>query len=162
MSDELVRISLNRGDSAAVVMVDPAAGTVILTEQFRYPTYGRTSGWILEIPAGTVEDDEAHDPAQTLRREVMEEIGYTVRQVRHVYTFYVSPGGTSERILLYYAQVSPKDQTSRGGGLISEGEDIRILRLPVDAALSKLTAGEITDAKTIIGLQWLALNRSQL
>ncbi|MBI5668897.1 MAG: NUDIX domain-containing protein [Chloroflexi bacterium] len=162
MSQELVRLNLERGDSAAVILHDPNADTIILTEQFRYPTYEKGPGWLLEIPAGTVEKHENRDPSVTLRREIMEEIGYKTGNMRLVYTFYVSPGGTSERIHLYYAKVSPKDKTSAGGGVLTEGEDIRVLLVKVSDAQRLLATGKLVDAKSIIGLQWLQLNRGQL
>lgn len=159
MSEELVRLNLDRGDSVAAIMHDREADTVILTEQFRYSAYDKGPGaWLLEIPAGTVERGE--DPADTMRREIKEEIGYDVERIKHICTFYLSPGGTSERILLYYASVTPKQRTSQGGGLREEGEDIRILMMKVNQALRKIDKGEIIDAKSIIGLQWLQLHRS--
>lgn len=162
LSPELTRLNFNRGDSAAVILHDPLADTVIMTEQFRYPTYTKDHPWILEIPAGSVEADETADPSLTLRRELMEEIGYHVASFRKVASFFVSPGGTSERIHLYYAAISPKDKIARGGGLASEGEDVRMVTLGVQEALYKISTGEIMDAKTIIGLQWLQLNRATL
>jgi ADP-ribose pyrophosphatase len=159
MSEELVRLNLDRGDSVAAIMHDREADTLILTEQFRYSAYEKGPGaWLLEIPAGSVEHGE--DPAETMRREIKEEIGYDVEQIKHLCTFYLSPGGTSERIILYYASVTPKQRTSQGGGLVEEGEDIRILTMKVNQALRKIDTGEIADAKTIIGLQWLQLHRS--
>lgn len=157
MSENLTRLNLNRGDSAALVAHDSRAGTVVLIEQFRYSTYEKGPGWLLELPAGIVKAGE--DPAQTMQRELKEEIGYTVQTMQHISTFYPSPGGTSERIHLYYASVSPIDHTSRGGGVASEGEDIRTVVMPVDTALHKMKSGEIADAKTIIGLQWLQLHK---
>ena len=157
MSETLTRLNLNRGDSAAIVAHDPEAETVIMIEQFRYPTYEKGPGWLLELPAGMVKTGE--DPALSMQREVREEIGYDIQQWQHISTFYPSPGGTSERIYLYYATVSPKDKTTKGGGVLSEGEDIRTLVLKVDVALRKITTGEIADAKTIIGLQWLQLHK---
>lgn len=159
MSRELVRLNLERGDSAAVLLHDPEANTVILTEQFRYPTYEKGPGWLLEIPAGTIEKHESSDPTITMRREIMEEIGYKTGKLRFVCTFYVSPGGTSERIHLYYAKASPKDHTEKGGGVLAEGEDIRVLLVKTGDALRMVAKGEIVDAKSIIGLQWLQLNR---
>jgi nudix-type nucleoside diphosphatase (YffH/AdpP family) len=153
----ITRLVLERGDSVAAVIHDPQADTVILTEQFRYPTYHKGPGWILELPAGMVEAGE--DPAVTMQRELVEEVGYTVNSLKHINTFYLSPGGTSERILLYYANALPTQQTTAGGGLDDEGEDIRRIIMPVDEALAKIASGEIIDAKTIIGLQWLQLNR---
>ena len=157
MSAPLARLTLNRGDSAAIVAHDPNAETVIMIEQFRYPTYEKGPGWLLELPAGIVKAGE--DPAATMQREVREEIGYEIKQLQHISTFYLSPGGASERIYLYYASVTPKDRTSDGGGIISEGEDIRTLVMKVDAALRKISTGEIVDAKTIIGLQWLQIHK---
>jgi ADP-ribose pyrophosphatase len=158
MSGELVRLNLNRGDSAAVIMHDQDEDTVILTEQFRYPTYEKSGGWLLEIPAGSVEKGE--DPQQTIQREILEEIGYECEKFQFISTFYVSPGGTSERIHLYYASVNPKNQVAKGGGLVEEGEDIRVVVLKVNAALRMIDEGKIQDAKSIIGLQWLQLHRS--
>ncbi len=157
MSATLTRLNLNRGDSAAIVAHDPEAETVIMIEQFRYPTYEKGPGWLLELPAGMVKTGE--DPSLSMQREVREEIGYDIQHWQHISTFYPSPGGTSERIYLYYATVSPKNKTARGGGVLSEGEDIRTLVLKVDVALRKITSGEIADAKTIIGLQWLQLHK---
>lgn len=162
MSKEVVRLNLERGDSAAVILHDPATDTVVLTEQFRYPTYEKGPGWLLEIPAGTIEKSETKDPTVTLRREIMEEIGYKTEQMRFIYTFYVSPGGTSERIHLYYAKASPKDKAAKGGGVLSEGEDIRVMMVKVSDAMRLITDGKLADAKSIIGLQWLQLNRSSL
>ena len=164
MSSELTRLSFNRGDSAAVVLHDTLADSVIMTEQFRYPVYtkDKDKAWIMEIPAGTVEENENADPTITLRRELMEEIGYTVNSFRKIASFFVSPGGTSERIHLFYSAITPKDRIASGGGLVTEGEDIRMVSIGVQAALYKITTGEIMDAKTIIGLQWLQMNRQTL
>jgi len=158
MSEKLTRLKIERGDSVAAIMHDREADTVILTEQFRYCAYDKGPGWILEIPAGTVEKDE--DPAETMRREIKEEIGYDIERIKHLCTFYLSPGGTSERVLLYYVSVTPHQQTSKGGGLVEEGEDIQIVTMHVNQALRKIDSGEIVDAKTIIGLQWLQLHRT--
>jgi nudix-type nucleoside diphosphatase (YffH/AdpP family) len=157
MSHEITRLKFERGDSVAVLMHDTDANTIILTSQFRYPTYRPDNGWILEIPAGSCEAGEA--PDVTARREVEEEVGVNVEDVRHLMTFYVSPGGTSERILLYYAATRPEHQTGEGGGVLSEGENIRKLAVKVEDALRMIESGEIQDAKTIIALQWLQIQR---
>ncbi|MBL8161747.1 MAG: NUDIX domain-containing protein [Anaerolineae bacterium] len=162
MSGEITRLNLERGDSAAVIMHDTRNDTIILTEQFRYPTVQKGPGWILEIPAGTVESDEISDPIKTLRREIIEEFGYSVVNFRKISTFYVSPGGTSERIHLFYVQVSTGNKVSSGGGIISEGEDVRVLSIKFDEALKMIENGLLQDAKTIIGLQWMQVNRAKL
>ncbi len=160
MTEELTRLNLDRGDSAAALMHDPENDTLIFTEQFRYPTYEKGPGWLLEIPAGTIEAGEDADPTRTLSREIMEEIGYSVSKFKKLCTFYVSPGGTSERIHLYYAQTSTKDKVGKGGGVLKEGEDIRILSIKVNEALKMIDDGRLQDAKSIIALQWLQLHRS--
>jgi ADP-ribose pyrophosphatase len=156
MSDETTRLNLDRGDSVAAIVHDTSNDTVVLTEQLRYPTCAKGPGWMMELPAGVL--DESEEPAQALRREIIEEVGYSISSIEPISTFYVSPGGTSERILLFYVRVTPSNRVSSGGGLESEGEDIRTVSLPVAEALQRVRDGEIVDAKTIIGLQWLELN----
>lgn len=161
MSNVLTRLKFERGDSVAILMHDTEEDSIFLTEQFRYPTYnpqhGRDTGWSIEIPAGTVETSEA--PEAAVRREVEEEIGYTLHEVRHISTFYLSPGGTSERVLLYYAHVNLDQKTGKGGGRWEEGEDIRVMRIPVSEAITMMGNGTLNDAKTIIGIQWMQINR---
>lgn len=159
MSHEFVRLNLDRGDSVAALLHDQETDTVILIEQFRYPTYEKGPAWLIELPAGIVDQTDI-TPEFTLQREIMEEIGYSIQSFHHISTFYPSPGGSSERISLYYASITPKDCVAKGGGLIESDEDIRRFSLTVDEAMLKIATGEIVDAKTIIGLQWLQLYRS--
>lgn len=156
MSDEIVRLSLERGDSVSAVVHDTVDDLVVFTEQFRYPTFEKGPGWILELPAGMLDAGDA-TPTASIEREILEETGYAASGGEHVATFYVSPGGTSERIHLYYFAVQPADRRTEGGGKHSEGEDIRTVTLPVSEALARAADGRIEDAKTLIGLQWLAL-----
>jgi len=157
MSDEIVRLNLNRGDSAAALVYRTTDDRLAFTEQFRFSTYEKGPGWILEIPAGIVEQGEK--PEVAMRRELVEEIGYEVGSLHHINTFYLSPGGTSERIFLFYAEVTPQQKTKAGGGLVEEAEDIRTVFYTVDEALKKMQNGEILDAKSLIALQWLQLKR---
>ena len=157
MGKEITRLNLERGDGVAAVVHDETTDTVILIEQFRYPTYEKGPGWLLELPAGIV-DDKDDSPAKTMQREVLEEAGYEVEDLRHIHTFYLSPGGSSERIFLYYASITEANKTTDGGGLEEEGEDIRTLKLTTAQAFEKLDNAEFHDAKTIIGLQWLRLH----
>jgi ADP-ribose pyrophosphatase len=126
---------------------------VLFTEQFRFPALEKGPGWLLEIIAGMIDAGEA--PEGALRREIAEELGYGVDRVEHIATFYVSPGGSSERIWLYYAEVSEGGRVSEGGGLPGEHEDIRVVSLTAEEARTALADGRLVDAKTIIGLQWL-------
>jgi nudix-type nucleoside diphosphatase (YffH/AdpP family) len=155
MSDEIMRLNLERGDGVAAVVHNTDDDTIILIEQFRYSTYEKGPGWLIELPAGIVEAGE--DPAATMIREIEEEIGFAVDAVEPISTFYLSPGGSSERIFLFYVAVSPDQDRGNGGGKDDEGEDIRRVVLPVTEALGKVKTGEIMDAKTLVGLQWLKL-----
>jgi nudix-type nucleoside diphosphatase (YffH/AdpP family) len=156
MSAPINRLVLNRGDSVAILLHDPRTRVVLLCEQFRLPTYGHGPGWLLEIPAGTLESGE--DAEVCARRETLEETGYTVGALDVIATVYLSPGGSSERIHIFYGTIAVREDAAETAGVEIEGEDIRIVRLSVEEALAKARAGEILDAKTLIALQWLALN----
>lgn len=157
MSAVVTRLSFERRDSVAALVHDAAADTLTFTEQFRYPTLAHGPGWLLEIPAGSMEEGEA--PDQTMRRELEEEIGCRVDALTLIHSFYVSPGGTSERIHLYYASVTPAQYVSAGGGVAHEHENIRVVTLPAQEVFDRLWAGQIQDAKTLIALQWLHVRR---
>jgi ADP-ribose pyrophosphatase len=113
---EFKRVSFERGDSVAVLVHDAASGHVVLVRQFRYSVLASknegSDGWILELPAGVIEP--AEQPDVTARREVEEEIGLSVVALEHIATFFVSPGGTSERIVLFYARTG--EAVGAGGG----------------------------------------------
>jgi ADP-ribose pyrophosphatase len=153
MSETVRRLSFERGDGVAALVVNTDAQTVLLVEQLRYPTLKKGDGWIVEIIAGMLEPDES--PEACIRREILEETGYRARTLRHVSTFYTSPGGTSERIHLYYGEVTDAGKVAAGGGADHEGEDIRVLAMPLREAWDALDAGRFQDAKTLIALMWL-------
>lgn len=154
MSGTVRRISLERGDSVAVIILNKSTNKIILISQFRYPSYKTEHGWIIETIAGIVDPDET--PEESARREVEEETGLEITTLEHIATFYPSPGGSSERIFLYYSEVS-KEQGSydETGGLPCESEDIQSHEFSLEEALLKIKSGEIMDAKTIIGIYWL-------
>jgi nudix-type nucleoside diphosphatase (YffH/AdpP family) len=152
MSESVRRLNFERGDAVAVLIFNREARRIILVNQFRYPTYEKGGGWIVEIVAGILGKDE--DPEEAVRREVLEETGYRVDEVIPLFTFYTSPGGSSERIFLYYAEVVNADRISSGGGLGSEHEDIEVIEFSPPETLKALETGKITDAKTIIALMW--------
>jgi len=160
MSDAMVRLSLDRGDSVAALVHDVANDSLVMVEQFRYPACRNGPGWLTEIVAGAVDDGDT--PMESMRREIWEEAGFRVSGLRHIGTYYMSPGGTSERIHLYYAAVDESDGEGDGGGKPSEGEDLLVRTVAVDEALAELDRGGIVDAKSVIALQWLALNRAEL
>jgi ADP-ribose pyrophosphatase len=120
-------------------------------EQFRYPVYRALkgqNGWLLELVAGVVEPGET--PEEVVRREVMEEAGYTVTNIELLTRVYPSPGGMSERMYIYYAEVAGREND--GGGVAAEHEDIQVLELPVAKVYEMMEQGLIEDAKTMVGL----------
>ncbi|UCG26469.1 MAG: NUDIX domain-containing protein [Chloroflexota bacterium] len=166
-SEPITRINFERGDSAGVLLHDPQDDTVILVNQFRYPVYaslgagqrageGARQAWLLEIAAGMV--DEGQTVAEVAQREVIEEAGFAIKgPLQPITTVYPSPGGSSERITLYLAEVDRRSPAASGGGLIEKGEDIQVVAVPYQEAMAMVASGEINDAKTIIALQYLAL-----
>ncbi len=157
MTEELIRLVFERGDSAAVLLYDRQRDVVILVEQFRYPVYARedAEGRLLEIVAGTV--DGGRTPEVVARAELVEEAGVVLEQLEYVTTFYPSPGASTERIHLYLGYLASATQIGPGGGTAETGEDIRVHEVPFNTALQWVRDGLIRDAKTIIALQYLAL-----
>ena len=158
MSQEITRLNFDRGDSVALLLYDEKRDSVILVKQFRYPAYVNDGpGWILEVVAGIMAEER--DTVSVARAELLEEAGYEVDDLEFISRFYVSPGGTSERIHLYLGLAHR--QTGSGGGLADEHEDIQVIEIPLDEAMKMVETGEICDAKTIIALQWLKLREAK-
>ncbi len=99
-------------------------------------------------------------PLTCVVRETEEEVGYLIFQPEQIFNFYTSPGGATERCYLFYAEVAAKDKTSKGGGVASEKEDIKLIKLPVTEIESWLSE-KIIDAKTIIALQWFLAKQAK-
>ncbi len=148
------RLAFERGDSVAILLLERESTSIVLTIQFRYPSCKNNDGWLLEIPAGTIEEKE--NPKDCITREVMEELGYKIESPQLIATFYTSPGASTERVFLYFSEVSKKDMTGKGGGNVDENEDVQMVKIPVSEIRSKIP--ELKDAKTILALQWLLLN----
>jgi ADP-ribose pyrophosphatase len=154
MSPLVRRLNLERGDSVAVLVFNQNTGKLILVSQFRYPTYQNQDGWTIEAIAGMVDPGET--PEQTIRRELQEETGMNIDAFEHITTFYPSPGGSSERIYLYYSEVSGEQaKYKKTGGLLGHGEDVKAVEMTMEDTLAKIRSGEIVDAKTIIAIYWL-------
>ncbi len=153
MSPIVRRLNFDRGDSVAALMFNPNTQRIVLVNQFKYPTYEKGPGWITEVVAGMIDNNES--PEAAIQREIAEETGCSVTQLEHIATFYVSPGGSSERVNLYYAEIDQSKRVGFGGGVASEHEDIRIVELSITEALSGVHSGSIADAKTIIAIFWL-------
>lgn len=158
---------LERGDAAAALLYDPERRKVITVKQFRLPAFEKTEsrGWLIEAVAGMISASPDGAPIETpldcLIREVHEETGYRITHAKPIFTFFSSPGGSSERTYLFYAEVRMGDKVAEGGGLAHDGEDIEVLEFDVMEFFSKLSAGEFEDPKLIIAGQWLMLQHAR-
>lgn len=156
MSAELERLVFERGNAVGVLLYDVKHDCVLLTKQFRYPAYlNNGPGWLIEIVAGM--QDKGRDMLDVARSELIEEIGYRVEALQFLCHFYLSPGGSSERMNIYLGYVHQAERVHEGGGLASEHEDIQLITLTLQEALDMIRQGDICDAKTIIALQQLCL-----
>ncbi|MDN3724537.1 NUDIX hydrolase [Aequorivita sp. SDUM287046] len=151
------RLAFERGDSVAVLLLEKESQSVLLTQQFRYPGCKAHNPWLCEIPAGSIDKNES--PENCAEREVMEELGYKINQPKLINTFYSSPGASTERIFLFYSEISEKDKVGIGGGNAGEKEDIRLLKIPVSEIPSEIL--KIKDAKTIVALQWYLIQQKK-
>ncbi len=157
MSQPISRLNLDRGDGAAVLLHDPERRIVTLVRQFRYPTWEKGPGWTLELVAGVIE--AGRSPEEVARAEAREEAGYDIDELQSLGAFYLTPGGSSERIYLFYAAVDDTSQVAAGGGLDQEGEDIEIVEMSEQEVWRALDEHHIIDAKTLVGLMWLRQQR---
>jgi len=150
------REAYDRGNGATILLHNPQTDTVILTRQFRLPTFvnGNPTGMLIETCAGLL-DDEGPDDA--IRRETEEETGYRIKSVQKVMEAYMSPGSVTEKLFFYLAEYSADTERNAGGGI--DEEEIDILELPVSQAYDMVARGEIMDGKTIMLLQHLRLKQ---
>lgn len=145
----------DHGSAAAVLLYAPAERTLVLTRQFRLPVHlNGDPAWLIEVPAGLTDGEP---PEIAARREAIEETGYEPQSMRFLFDAYMSPGSLTEKCACFLARYSPGQQAAAGGGLAEEGEDIEVFELALDEALAMIVDGTITDAKTIMMLQALAL-----
>jgi nudix-type nucleoside diphosphatase (YffH/AdpP family) len=150
------RETYDRGNGATILLYDPHRRTVILTRQFRYPAFvNGHDDLLIEAPAGLLDNAE---PAVRIRAETEEETGFRVRDVRQVFDAFMSPGSVTERLHFFVGEYEPGDRVSQGGGKEEEGEDIAVLEVDIDEALGMIASGTIRDGKTIMLLQYAALN----
>lgn len=155
---EQQRECYDRGNGAAILLYNKDKGTVVLTKQFRMPTYinGNNDGFMVEACAGLLDDD---NPEDCIRKEAEEETGYRISEVTKVLEAYSSPGSVTEILHFFVAEYSAEMKVSEGGGVQSETEDIEVLELPFSDALKMIVSGEIVDMKTIILIQYAQINK---
>lgn len=151
------REAYDRGNGAGILLYNKEQKTVILTRQFRMPTYinGNETGMLIEVCAGLLDKD---NPEECARREAEEETGYKVSQVKKVMEAYMSPGSVTEVLYLFVAEYNASMKINDGGGIEHEQEDIEVLEFPFTKAIEMIANGEIKDAKTIMLLQYLQLH----
>jgi nudix-type nucleoside diphosphatase (YffH/AdpP family) len=146
----------DRGNAAALLPYNLADRTVVLVRQFRFPAY--INGYddlLIEAVAGMLDDAS---PEMRIRSEAEEEIGYRLGDVKKVFEAFMSPGAVTEKLYFFVAEYDASMQVTDGGGVADEGEDIEVLQLPIDEALAMIADGRIVDAKTVMLLQYAALN----
>lgn len=148
----------DRGNGATILLYDKKRQTVVLIRQFRMPTFmnQNPTGMMIEACAGLLEEE---DPADCIRRETEEETGYRISDVKKVFQAYMSPGSVTEIIHFFVAAYDRDMRMGEGGGLATEHENIEVLELPFSEALRMIETGEIQDAKTIMLLQYAAINK---
>ncbi|MDN3674159.1 GDP-mannose pyrophosphatase NudK [Flavobacterium branchiarum] len=142
----------DRGNGAAILLYNSKKKTVVLTKQFRMPTYlnGNDSGMMIEVCAGLLDKD---NPKECIIRETEEETGYRLKNVNKVIETYMSPGAVTEILYLFTGEYDESMKVSEGGGLDIENENIEVLEMTFDEAYAMIANGEIKDAKTILLLQ---------
>jgi nudix-type nucleoside diphosphatase (YffH/AdpP family) len=146
----------DRGNAATLLPYNLALRTVVLVRQFRLPAY--LNGYddlIIETAAGMLDNAS---PEERIRAEVEEEAGYRLHHVKKVFEAFTTPGAVTEKLHFFVAEYDPSMRIGNGGGLADEGEDIEVMELPIDQALAMIADGRIVDAKTIMLLQYAALN----
>lgn len=159
-SQPFVREVFERGHAAAVLLFDPILDKMVLVEQFRIGTLGLTSNpWLLELVAGIIDKDETE--TQVAIREAKEEAGLTILDLIPIYDYWVSPGGSTERLRLFCGRV---DASKAGGvhGLAEESEDIRVWVLNPNEVYQALATGRINNALSIIAIQWFQLHEAEV
>jgi nudix-type nucleoside diphosphatase (YffH/AdpP family) len=150
------RETYDRGNAAVILPYNPERRTVVLVKQFRYPAY--VNGYdelMIEAVAGLLDDES---PENRIRAEAEEEAGYRLRDVRKIFESFMSPGSVTEKLHFFVAEYEPDMKIGDGGGLRDEGEDIEVIEPTIDEALAMIADGRIVDGKTIMLLQYAALN----
>ena len=152
-----VREAYDRGNGATILLYNTTNQTVMLTRQFRMPTYlnGNETGMMIEACAGLLDQDNAED---CIKRETEEETGYQVKDVRKIFEVYMSPGSVTEIVHFFVGEYTKDMKVNDGGGVADEQENIDVLEFPFQQAYDMIASGEIKDAKTIMLLQYAKIN----
>ena len=151
------RESYNRGNGAAILLFNTHKKTVILTKQFRMPSYlnGNNEGMMIEVCAGLLDKDDA---LTCIKKEAEEEVGYEISNPVKLFELFSTPGAVTEKIHYFIAEYNDSMKISDGGGIAKETEEIEVLEIGFNKAFEMIINGEICDAKTIILLQYAKIN----
>ena len=151
------REAYDRGNGATILLYNKEQKTVILTRQFRLPTFinGNESGMLIEACAGLLDKDNAED---CIKRETEEETGYKIFDVKKIFEAYMSPGSVTEILYFFIAEYSKEMKVADGGGIDHEEENIEVLEINIDEAMKMIETGDIKDGKTIMLLQHVKLH----
>ncbi|MGO4913760.1 NUDIX domain-containing protein [Leeuwenhoekiella sp. W20_SRS_FM14] len=151
------REAYDRGNGAVVLLYNVQQKTVILTRQFRMPTYlnKNEDGMMIEACAGLLDEN---DPTTAILKEIEEETGYKVDKATKIFESYMSPGSVTEILHFFIAEYSKKQKVSEGGGAADETENIEVLEYQFEEAINLMKTGAIKDAKTIMLLQYAQIN----
>ncbi|HKG69263.1 MAG TPA: GDP-mannose pyrophosphatase NudK [Segetibacter sp.] len=151
------REAYDRGNGATILLYNKEQKTVILTRQFRLPSFvnGNSTGMLIEACAGLLDKDNAED---CIKRETEEETGYKITEVRKIFEAYMSPGSVTELLYFFVAEYSKSMKVHEGGGIEHEEENVEVLEIPVQQAMEMIDNGEIKDGKTVMLLQYLKLH----
>ncbi|MGL4423618.1 MAG: NUDIX domain-containing protein [Gemmataceae bacterium] len=151
------REAYDRGNGATCLLYNPETECVVLTRQFRLPVFlngGLTS--LMETPAGLLDGAE---PEERMRAELIEETGFRVDALVRLFDVYMSPGSVTEYLTFFKGNYRSDHQETEGGGAYAEGEDIEVIEIPLHEAMIMVENGEVRDAKTIILLQHLMIEK---
>ncbi len=148
----------DRGNGATILLYNKARRTIILTRQFRLPTFvnGNETGMLIESCAGLLDKDNAED---CIRRETEEETGYKITEVKKIFEAYMSPGSVTEIVYFFIAEYEKEMRVTGGGGVEHEQENIEVLELDFSKAITMMERGEIKDGKTIMLLQYMQVHK---
>src|SRR6266487_4873186 len=147
--EEQIREVYDMGNAATALLYNSQQKTVILTKQFRLPSFinGNKSGILIETCAGKIDNES---PEESIKREIEEETGYRIPVVQKIFEAYSSPGTVTEIIYFFIAGYNAAMKVSDGGGLKEEKEEIEVMEIPFEEAMQMIDTGEIKDAKTIM------------
>ncbi len=151
------REAYDRGNGSTILLYNKQKSTVILTRQFRLPTYvnGNNDGMLIETCAGLLDH---YNPEDCIKKEAEEETGFRLSKVQKIFEAYMSPGSVTEILYFFVAEYDDSMRVSSGGGLAEEQENIEVLELDFSLALKMIQSGEIKDGKTIMLLQYAQIN----